>query len=168
MGFHQAYSDYFKGLATSTIKIGHTPTEKHFVELDLDEVNIAAVGQLHYPAMILEGDEFKVGGISDDQIHDEYYGSFIILVNRTPKSKSIKQQRADLDLTQNIAQLLMARMRYDAHQFDGNDIDFWQHFNIRECEAVRFITKDFIGYRVEFTFRHFHNYELDTSEFSDL
>jgi hypothetical protein len=61
------FKTYFEGIATKLKEIGHSPTEKHFYRLDMQEI-LTNLNGIVSPALVLEDYETHNAGANEDSL----------------------------------------------------------------------------------------------------
>jgi len=163
MSFHNSYYSYFENLATQHKAING------FTRLDLNEYAEGLVSKVEFPLLILERPTFNVGGPDDGNVYDEVNCAFCILDKKSSRDLSFDGQNQLMDNMLAIARQILARMRYEAQHYsnDGTNNTVMQHFHVRDCDYLPFVTAQTIGYRVEFSFKNFQGYEADANAWND-
>lgn len=120
---------YFKTLASQHILIGHSLSEKHFYRLEIEEV-LGSLGNINYPAMILEGYRFSLSDKQSDNVLKERTCAFILIDHLHDRGDSDAIHEV-WDNLENICDDIISRIKADkrnpaitqVRDFDLNSIN---------------------------------------------
>jgi len=155
------YITYFRNIAINNTEIGHTVTEKHFYSIDEEEALLGLANTMKYPAMVLEGYDFKFTDLDSDNVLKGRMGAFTIFKKVTDPNDTdlIYQTYQDCEaIIDEIINLIRMHKEERTHEIVAD-------FNFNSINAIR-ISNDDLGYgiRVSFKIDSTHNPAVDESK----
>ena len=155
------YITYFENIAKNLKAIGHTDEEKHFFSIEEEEALLGLANSIKYPAMILEGYDFKFTDQDSDNVLKGRMGAFTVYkqsndLNDTEKTYQIYEDVEEI--IDDIINLIREHKEARAHPI-VTDFDF------RSIQALRINSLEIgIGIRVSFEIHSVHNPAVDNDK----
>lgn len=148
------YESYFESLATRYKPIGHSPTQKRFATMDIDEILAASRSSLDMlgPTLILEHPEGRPA-FRHEKIRDLNNGAFLIL--KRIRMGDATNRRETMDICKKVGFALLSEMqRQRLALFSGQEgiPDLLHFFDLSDVyyQKVGPIMADCYGWRFEF------------------
>jgi len=141
---------YFENLATLHKSIAHTPQEKHFFRMELDEV-LAGINRsdVNYPMLILEGYSFQFIDLRSDNLLKKRSGAFILLDHISDIS-DMDSIHAKWDQLEEIGTQIIIKINADKR---SREIPVVRHMDFSETEGtlIRNSIGNDVGIRVTYS-----------------
>jgi hypothetical protein len=158
---------YFEALATNHKSINHTPTQKHFFRIDVEEVLTTITTGVNYPFLSLERAEFMLAGPHNDNVsQNRIVGLMFVDKYREGDYNAINTL---YDTAENVVKDIINRMLYDMEQ--GTQPSVLRGFNVNTVNLQHLPlhpTNHHTGVRVTFTLDSKYNRAIDLTKWKDL
>ncbi len=150
------YINYFESIAAEFLN--HTPTEKHFFRMGLEEFLNGLQTSVNYPAMLLDKYDYKYIDNGSDDVMKERTIAFLIIDNASDTEDYTRIDNI-FDFTENIIDRIFNKIRNDIH-YPKNDFLKYIYLNNIEVTPVENYADGNYGYFVSMQLATHHNTTL--------
>jgi hypothetical protein len=139
---------YFEQIAAEHVDIGHSVSEKHFFRIELQEILTGLKTKIKYPALILEGYDFKFVDHNSDNLHKQVSCAFDVI--------DLVRDKGDYDLIhdtwqrmEEIGDEICIRILEDKR---GRQLDILSYFHMENVSGSLLVDMDLMHYGVRYEF----------------
>lgn len=145
---------YFNAIATNHKEIGHTEETKRFFRMNIEEILSGSRTVTHYPFLVLENFEQRLGASALDNI--QKYQTVAFMVLDKVAIDNFDAQDEVMQSTLNICEQIVAKIKKDMLDYKSRASGYTElikdlNVNNISFNAVSNVFDNCYGYRVTFT-----------------
>ncbi len=160
------YVQYFENIAKNHKSIRHSQGNKHFFKIELEELMTGLRSSINYPALVIEGYDFRYQDAASDNVLKTRHCAFDILLKpkNTGDFEEIYSLYAEAEaIADDIVNLMSFHKRWRTHSIVA-EIDL----NSIEALPINGFVENAVGYRVSFEMQSGHNTDVELTKWINI